>query len=96
MANKVVKYWSVCVVDGHQHLSLNLPQCFRLSGGSNLQVAGRGSLVAAHCFTNTESILNIHTYIHTYTFIALPEKGFSAAIFKYILKILHELKIEKI
>ena len=38
----------------------------------------------------------IHTYIHTYTFIALPEKGFSAAIFKYILKILHELKIEKI
>ena len=39
---------------------------------------------------------HIHTYIHTYTFIALPEKGFSAAIFKYILKILHELKIEKI
>ena len=44
-------------------------------------------LISAYC---------THTYIHTYTFIALPEKGFSAAIFKYILKILHELKIEKI
>ena len=29
-------------------------------GGSNLQVAGRRSRVAGHCFTNTESILNIH------------------------------------
>ena len=29
-------------------------------GGSNLQVVGRRSQVAGHCFTNTESILNIH------------------------------------
>ena len=28
-----------------------------LSGGSNLQVAGRRSQVAGHCFTNTETIL---------------------------------------
>ena len=28
-------------------------------GGSNLQVAGLRSQVAGHCFTNTESILNI-------------------------------------
>ena len=30
-----------------------------LIGGSNLQVASRRSRVAGHCFTNTESILNI-------------------------------------
>ena len=29
-------------------------------GGSNFQVAGCRSRVAGHCFTNTESILNIH------------------------------------
>ena len=27
--------------------------------GSNLQVASRRSRIAGHCFTNTESILNI-------------------------------------
>ena len=30
-----------------------------LNDGSNLQVAGCRSRVAGHCFTNTESILNI-------------------------------------
>ena len=30
------------------------------NGGSNLQVAGRRSRVAGHCFTNRGSILNIH------------------------------------
>ena len=38
----------------------------------------------------------IYLFFIIFFFIALPEKGFSAAIFKYILKILHELKIEKI
>ena len=31
----------------------------KMAGGSNLQVVGRRSRVAGHCFTNTESILNI-------------------------------------